>query len=188
MASQYPGHRILTFFGPIATPATASFRNALCTMVNEGAREITVLFASYGGSTDDSIALHSYLRALPVDLTMHATGIVGSIAIPLFLAAPNRLASASASFFFHEFHWTDRDGQRLSQTTIAERDLLLRAAIDWSKNVMKSSTKLTDEDFEHLKLFQQPVMMSAGRAVEYGLVTAIEEAYIPFGSEPRVVM
>ena len=48
-------------------------------MVNEGAQKITILFASSGGSTEDGIALYTYLKALPVELEMHAVGFVSSI-------------------------------------------------------------------------------------------------------------
>ena len=98
----FPPDRYLTFFGGISSPASTNLRSALCSMVNKGAKKITILFASWGGSTDDGIALYTYLTALPVELTMHAVGIVGSMAIPVFLAAPHRFASENARFFFHE--------------------------------------------------------------------------------------
>ena len=91
-----PTDRYITFFGAISPPATTNLRIGLCALVNEGAKKITILFASPGGSTDDGIALYTFLTALPVELTMHAAGVVASIAIPVFLASSNRIASKNA--------------------------------------------------------------------------------------------
>ena len=101
-----PEHRFLTFFGPISLPSTNNLRSVLCGLVNEGAKQVTILFASGGGSTDDGIALFTYLKALPVELTMHAVGNVNSIALPVFLAASKRFASKNARFLFHNYLWT----------------------------------------------------------------------------------
>ncbi|HSW87630.1 MAG TPA: ATP-dependent Clp protease proteolytic subunit [Candidatus Saccharimonadales bacterium] len=103
---QLPKHRVITFNGPINAPASNSFRLALCQLINQGAEEITILFSSSGGSVDDGIALYTYIQSIPVKITMHAVGVVGSIAIPVFLAAPSRVASSNARFFFHDFTWT----------------------------------------------------------------------------------
>src|SRR4051795_3565067 len=51
---------------------------------------LVLLFASDGGSTDQSISLYNWLRSLPVDIHMHAVGHVGSSAFPVFLAGHYR--------------------------------------------------------------------------------------------------
>jgi ATP-dependent protease ClpP protease subunit len=180
-------HRYLTFFGNIHAPATIPFRVALTQFVNEGASEVTVLFASGGGSIDDGLALFTFIRALPVKVTFHAVGIVGSIAVPLFLATPHRLASENAKFLFHEFHWTDPQAQRVTQSTIVERTLILGSAVGWTKDVIKATTKLTDQDMDDMNMFQEPVLMDATRALQVGLVEAIVEPKIPAESQSRIV-
>jgi ATP-dependent protease ClpP protease subunit len=182
----FPSERYL-FFGALYQPLTISFRTSLCGMMNEGAKKITILFASEGGSIDDGIALHTYLTALPVELTMHAVGLVSSIAIPVFLAVPTRLASKHARFFFHEYSWTQQAG-RVSQTTMDEQALLLQNATIWSKDIIKASTKLIDSDFERLKLFDHPQIMDLASATSAGLIASISEPTIPLASQPRVVL
>jgi ATP-dependent protease ClpP protease subunit len=120
---------IFAFFGGITPPSTTNLRMMLCGMVNEGARAITILFANYGGSTDDGIALYTYLTALPVELTMHAVGVVGSMAIPVFLAARHRFASEHARFFFREYTWTYAQASIVTQTTMDGQSLLLSDAL-----------------------------------------------------------
>jgi len=157
-------------------------------MINEGAEKVTILFASDGGSTDDGIALHAYLTALPMEITMHAVGTVPSIAIPVFLSTPKRLASKHASFFFHEFTWTHPQATTLTQSTMAEQIILLNAAMVWTKEVVKATTKLTDDDFQTMKLFDHPVLIAGAAASEHGIVTSITEPSILAGSQPRIVM
>ena len=118
---------------------------------------------------------------------MHAVGIVGSIAIPVFLASENRIASKHARFHFHEYSWTQQAGN-LTKNGMDEQSLLLNGALEWSKDIIKSRTKLTDEDFEKLKLFDHPHLMTASAAAKHGIVSSVKEASVPAGSQPRVVM
>ncbi|MGB8274369.1 MAG: ATP-dependent Clp protease proteolytic subunit [Alphaproteobacteria bacterium] len=188
MSNGFPAERFLTFFGSIRQPATTNLRVSLCAMVNEGATKITILFASDGGSTDDGIALHTYLTALPVDLTMHAVGIVASVAIPIFLAAPTRVASRNARFFFHEYSWTHGQPTVVTQTTMAEQSMLLSDALKWTQEIVKARTRLTDSDFDAMKLFDQPVIMTPDDAAAAGLVARIAEPSIPACTRPLVVL
>jgi ATP-dependent protease ClpP protease subunit len=180
--------RNLTFFGSIREPRTTNFRSALCGMVNEGAKNITVLFASDGGSTDDGIALFTYLRALPVELTMHAMGVVSSIAVPVFLAAgkDRRFASVHSRFYFHDYNWTF-GAQVVARPAIAEAALLLSNALDWTKDILRAETKLSDDKLKAMKLFDEPHVMFPAEAAKMGLVSAVAEPTIAAGSQPRIV-
>jgi len=91
--------RTLTYVGSIRPPSSNGLRATLCGYVNEQAQKVTILFASDGGSTDDGIALYTFIKTLPLEITMHAIGLVNSIAIPVFCAGKNRLASKNARFY-----------------------------------------------------------------------------------------
>ena len=188
MSNGFPTDRNLTFFGAIREPRTTNFRSALCAMVNEGAKKITILFASEGGSTDDGIALFTYLRALPVELTMHAIGVVSSIAVPVFLAAgkSQRLASAHSRFYFHDYNWTF-GAQMVGRPAIAEAALLLSNALDWTKDILKTETKLSEDQLKSMKMFEEPHVMFPAEAAKIGLASAVAEPSITPGSQPRVV-
>lgn len=184
---QVPTHRYLNFFGHLYLPATQSFRVALCQMVNEGAKSVTILFASDGGSTHDGIALYTYLKALPLKITMHAVGQIQSMAIPVFLAAEERYVSANARFLFHEYTWTHAQPGVVTKSTMDEQSILLNNAVEWSKEIIKSKTKLTDKEITSLKLFDHPKLITPSEAVEYGLASEIREPSIPADCQPRVV-
>jgi ATP-dependent protease ClpP protease subunit len=180
--------RYLTFYGPIRTPQTNNLRAALCAMVNEGAKKVTILFASDGGSTEDGIALHIYLKSLPLEIIMHAAGWVSSIAIPVFLAADKRLASQHAPFLFHEYSWAHSQATTTTQTTMNEHALLLNGAMAWTQEIVKSRTTLTENEFNSLHLFDRPVLVSCTDAARYGIISGIAEPRIPAGSDPRIVV
>jgi len=179
--------QFLTFYGNIHPPATTALRLALCQMVNEGVSEATILFASAGGAIDDGLALFTFLRALPIRLTMHAVGLVGSIAVPVFLAAPRRLASQNAIFFMHAFTWTDAQPQRMDQSAMVERTLILDAGVAWTKDVLKATTRLTEDDIADMNMFRDPILFDAARARELGMVEAVVEPRIPADGKARVV-
>lgn len=188
MSNNLSSHRYLTFSGPIHPSATQGLRAALCVMVNEGAKKITILFASGGGSTEDGMALYTYLKALPVKLEMHATGFVSSMAIPVFLAAPSRRASINARFFFHEFSWTYGQPTELTQTSMKDHSVQLETARSWAVQITQENMNLPQQDFERLRLFEEPLLIDPGRAAEIGLISEVTEPTMPAESQPRIVM
>jgi len=66
---------------------------------------IYCLFSSGGGNVEPGIALYNFLRALPVELIMHNTGNIDSIANVVFMAADTRYAATHSSFLFHGVNW-----------------------------------------------------------------------------------
>ncbi|HZM04690.1 MAG TPA: hypothetical protein VFC44_16915 [Candidatus Saccharimonadales bacterium] len=71
----------LVFVGPMQNPAVKNLRSACCNAVSSGTKEIQILFSSGGGAVDEAFALYTFLRALPLKLTMHAIGNVDSSAL-----------------------------------------------------------------------------------------------------------
>jgi len=162
-------NKYLSFSGEITSQLSSSFRAALSEAVNDGAREVTVLFSSAGGSTDEAISLFTFLRALPVRITMHACGVVGSVAVPVFLAAASRFASSNACFFLHQYAWTFANGQETPYLKIRENILLLQFAQEWSLRIIKETTGLTDEAIQLRGLFLQPQIITAAQAAQLSL-------------------
>jgi ATP-dependent protease ClpP protease subunit len=119
---------------------------------------------------------------------MHAVGNVASIALPVFLAAKNRLASQNARFLFHKYGWGSPTPETPTQDVLSERSMILDSALAWTREVVKASTKLVDADLESMKLFEKPVIIDPSSALKYGLISEIKEPAIPLGSEPRVIV
>lgn len=180
--------RTLTFVGGMQRAQGNNLRVALCEMVNGGAKKITILFSSDGGSPNEAIPLFSFLRALPVEITMHAIGPVDSLAIPVFLAGKKRFASKNATFLFHQYNWSYGQPQTDQQSLLRERLAILDSSMNWTVGIVKERTKITDADIESLKLFDHPMILTSARAAELGLVEQVLEPTINRDTGPRVVI
>src|SRR5258708_24946324 len=92
---------------------TDSKARALMALVSEILQKVTptpatlyFAFSSTGGSVQAGVTLFNFLRALPVDVVMHNTGSVDSIATVIFLAGKVRYACEHSRFLFHGINWT----------------------------------------------------------------------------------
>lgn len=171
----------LVFIGPIQNPATKNLRNACCGAVNNGTKEIQIFFSSSGGLVDEGFALYAFLRALPVKLTMHAIGFVDSMALPVFLAAENRLCSPDSTFLFHDFQWGTTAAISQTRTQWGELHAILEQSALRTKELLKLRTTLTDEDFKIFEFHKKTQIQRAAFAKEKGIVQEIKEAFIPVG-------
>jgi ATP-dependent protease ClpP protease subunit len=176
-----PSHVVLSYVGPINYPATKILRNSCCGAVNGGAKQLTILFSSFGGATFEGFALYHFLRALPIELTMHNIGSVQSIANVVFMAGFKRLACTPSRFMFHDFSWGSSQAENLERNQIKERTESLEADAENFITIFKSNTSLTDKDFETLQLLNKPSIITADRAKEVGIIHEIADAKIPAG-------
>jgi ATP-dependent protease ClpP protease subunit len=189
MTNEMPKERYLVFHGPINPPATTNLRVALCEMLNQAATKVVLLFSSWGGSLDDAVSLHTYIKSLPYTVVVHATGLVGSSAIPVFLASNHRRASPNARFFFHDYHWTYATHNTQQPSAVIGGDhMQLQSYAAWTLELLKSETKLADSEIEKLRLLKEPHLMSAPAAAKAGMVELVAEPAIPVASQPRVVI
>lgn len=75
--------------------------NAVATASQNNVQHIHLLFQSTGGNVPDGIALYSFFKTAPVDITLYNVGSVQSVAAIAYLAAKKRKTSARATFLFH---------------------------------------------------------------------------------------
>lgn len=135
----------LVFVGPIQNPAVKNLRNVCCNTITTGTREIQILFSSGGGAVDEGFALYTFLRALPVKLTMHAIGNVDSIALVVFLAGEHRFCSPNATFLFHDFAWGTNGAINQTRSQWADVHALLERMKTQSQDLLKLRTALTNK-------------------------------------------
>src|SRR5271168_4185611 len=97
----------LSFALPINQDTANYLRQAITNLMSrDNFGRLIVLFASEGGSTDQSLAIFNFLQCLPVPIRFHAVGHVGSAGIPVFLGASSRSSATLARFFFHQYDWS----------------------------------------------------------------------------------
>lgn len=148
--------------------------------VNQKVQKLKILFASNGGSIDDGFALYGFLRALPVELTIHAIGAVESIATIIFLAADKRLATPQAHFMIHGFTWpfvAQSYEQRQIEDALESLDNSLAKYIQ----VLEERTLLTKQALDQLNAFKKINILTPALAKEKGVVQDVTDATMPAG-------
>jgi ATP-dependent Clp protease, protease subunit len=170
--------RTISFCGPIYQNATRMLRNVCCQAVNDRVDELTILFSSDGGSIDDGFALYGFLLALPLELTIHNVGLVGSIANAVFLAGEKRYASPHAVFFFHDLHWRYAEAQNLKSTTMEEHSLLMDSARSRLQALFNLHAKNGNPLFNNPQFFKEAAVHDAATAKATAIIHDIKDASI----------
>ena len=187
MIEQTPEHVFVSFFGDMRPPATTHLRAHLADLHMGGTKRVTMLFASPGGSTDDEIALFNFIKALHIEITMHAIGIVASMGIPIFLSAPlqRRRVAKSARFLFHESRWNLQGD--ITVAHMQEGVDHLSFSDEWALDLIERETKLFEKGFDRATLLKSSRYVSPEDAVKLGIAGACTEASIPLGAHIRTI-
>lgn len=138
---------------------------------------IYCLFSSSGGQVEPGIALHNFIRALPVEIIMHNTGSIDSIANVVFLAADIRYASVHSSFLFHGINWNFEAKTSLNKTQLKEILSNFDSSESKIAGIITERTKLTPEDVQ--TLFNQGESVNSDFALSKGIVSAVKNPAVP---------
>jgi ATP-dependent Clp protease, protease subunit len=138
-------------------------------------------FSSPGGSIAAGITLYNFLKALPVELIMHNTGSVDSIATVIFLAGVKRYACLHSRFLFHGIGMDLPPGARLG--TAQTRELLSGLDQDERriKELVVERSKVTES--EMVSLLQQGETKNPAFALEKGIIDDIRDFVLPVGAQ-----
>ena len=154
--------------------------SALSDIINrEKPDTIYCLFSSTGGQVEPGIALYNFLRALPVEIIMHNTGSIDSIANIIFLAADTRYTSVHSSFLFHGINWNFAANTSLNKSQLNE----ILSSIDLSETkisgIITERTKLTTQEVH--ALFFQGECKDPDFALSKGVISEIKDPSITKG-------
>ena len=167
------------YTGAIEPDGVGRVAAALNTAANSGVGTVHLAFSSNGGYVADGIYLHNHIRALPLHLVIYNTGSVSSIAVSVFLAAPERYCSTHAMFMIHPTIMSNPDGmsaRRLQST--------LDAALsddDRTDDILRKYASIP----EHILTARRysEIHFSPRQAVEFGLVREVREFALPKGND-----
>ena len=138
--------------------------------------------SSAGGMVDEGMSLYGFIRALPVDITIHNIGQIDSIALAVYLAGARRLANPDATFLLHDFYFP----QPLpvsNRHQAADISVGLTSARRKMVDILRSSTKMTDQQFESLKFLEEASVQTSVIAKQVGITHDIQQALVPAGAE-----
>lgn len=136
--------------------------------------------SSPGGEVAAGIALHNFLRALPVRVVTHNIGSVDSIAVVIFLAGERRFANHAATFLFHGVQLAVPQATQLS--VFQMRELVSGLDEDHNKivHVITGRSGLTEDEVR--ELFKQGESKNATFAQDHAIIEAIEDFAVPQGA------
>lgn len=156
----------------------------ICTNIVQQAKPQRLYFglSSPGGSVAAGVALYSFLRSLPVKLTMHNIGSVDSIATAIFMAADaeERRACAHSSFLFHGVGMSF--GQGANMNTMQLREVLSSLTQDENKiaQIITARSAITIPEIQDL--FRQGEAKPPAYALEKGIIHEVGDFVIPNGA------
>ena len=152
---------------------------AICSEIinKEKPDSIYFLFSSSGGSVEAGIVLYNFLKSLPVEIIMHNTGSIDSIATIVFLAGEERYAVKHSAFLIHGMTWNF--AQQTTLTIPQLKETVSRATKEESKiiNIYTERTSLKEEEI--ITLFNEGESKGLDFALKSGFISEVKESEVP---------
>lgn len=178
----------LVFNGMLYNQQTNAMRNRIAQIFERpDFEELTLLFSSEGGSTDEGVSLYNFIRSLPKPIHIHAVGNVGSMGIPVFLAGHRRTCTPYSRFSFHAYDFMF-EGRQMSDR-IVEALQRLDSDVSISRQIVEQHTTIPPEKLDTLYgRAPTPTIMLPDEAIEFGLVEEIVELNPKGEVQPNVAV
>jgi ATP-dependent Clp protease protease subunit len=168
------------FTGPIESNSVTRICSALNHAVNTAAENIYLAFSSLGGYTADGIFLYNHLRALPIPVTIHATGNVASVAVAIFAGASTRYCSKHVLFMVHPTTFPG-SAEGMSWERL---ETLMKAALaeeDRTEGILRDRCSIPDEMLAARRFGE--VHFTAEDAVKFGVAHEVKDFALPLGNQ-----
>ncbi len=168
----------VNFFDAIIDVKVKAIMGAVSEIINQRKPDVIYcLFSSSGGQVEAGIALYNFLRSLPIEIIMHNTGSIDSIANVIFLSANTRYASIHSSFLFHGITWNFPANTSTNRNQLTEILSGLDASETKIRGIITERTRLTPEEVQ--ALFTQGECKDPNFALSKGIVNEIKNPAIP---------
>jgi len=176
--SQLPPNTYATFAGAIDQTTVPRIINSLTLLTQQtSVKHVHVFFHSAGGNVGDGIALYSFFRSFPLELTVYNPALVGSIAVVAYLGAKTRKTSAHAVFGLHR---TSGNAQAASSDTLEK--MAQSAIIDNRRTeaIIRERCAIPEERWPDLDGYG--ITLTAEEAVKYGIAHEVSDFSPPPGT------
>lgn len=172
----------INFSADIRNQTTEDFMQLCRTMRVLNIDQVQVMLSSSGGLVIRGLELHNFIRSLPLDIKMHNSATVDSIANSVFVAAKpeNRTAEPNARFMFHGvsrgFGGGSATEQMLKEALSAvQRDQKAIA------ETIECNTAMTLEEIK--EAFKGERILTPEDAMEKGIICETKKLEIPCNAE-----
>lgn len=168
------------FTGVIDSNGTTKICAALNHAVNSAYDGVHLCMSSLGGYIADGVYLYNHIRALPLEITIHNTGNISSIAVAVYVAAQKRLCSPHALFMIHP----TGIGPFNEHQPWVKLDSALKSALaedQRTEDILRERTTLPDTLLSARRV--REVHILPDEALRYGLVHSICDFSLPKGNE-----
>ncbi len=166
------------YYDDISQAKAKAVMTALSDIVREKKPDtIYFLLSSNGGNVDAGVTLYNFLRGLPVKLIMHNIGIIGSIAVLVFLAADTRYACTHSAFNIHGASFDLNAITKIKKSELLE---LLNGTVAYENsfiNIVAERTKLTIEAVAAAMF--QGIFEGPAFALTNGIISEIRPPEVP---------
>lgn len=162
--------QIIVYHGGITPQGVRNFEIACTLAIREGASEITVCLCSGGGDVNAGLGAYNFLRMLPIKVNTHCFGIIGSIAVTMFLAGETRTSAEAAMFSLHAASFVE--GPLKGQVSPNTRGISLPfvTQLGWSTDLVDHYFATAEEKIFDVK-----------KAIDIGIVRKIVDMKFPVG-------
>lgn len=168
------------FTGAIESSSVTRICSALNHAVNNGFGAVYLAFSSLGGYTADGIFLYNHIRAMPIPVTIHATGNIASVAVAIFAGAETRYCSRHVLFMVHPTSVPgSAEGMSWERLKILMESAL--AEEDRTEGILRERCAIPDHLLSARR--SSEVHFSAEDAVKFGVAHEVKEFSLPGGSQ-----
>lgn len=165
--------RFVLVFGEINHSTARATCERLIALAQESEASINVLISSPGGHVESGDAIHDMIRFVRAPVTTIGTGWVASAGTHIFLAAPKerRVCLPNTRFMIHQ----PGGGAGGPATDIA---IQAKEILRTRERIAQVIARQTGQSLKKvLADMERDFWMSAGEAIEYGIVSRVIETY-----------
>lgn len=144
--------------------------------IQQGMRELHLMFQSVGGTVGDGLALFSYFSACPVSVHLYNGGAVDSAAVIAYLGAANRYVSAHGTFLLHPTSFASPMPMGAQAHRVRAKSLEIDDKR--TRDVLKARTNLP----QRLLSPRFDETLTAQEAIDFGIAQSIRDFQVPAGN------
>ena len=180
MENQKTNEHYIRLLAPITPDTANALLQSIDNLLKMKVEKIHLLISSPGGDVSQGIAIHNYLKHLPIELSTYNIGIVDSIGVIIYCAGKNRFCDSRARFLIHNPKLNLQGTFQLDEKQLSE---FLKSLQNDKENIAGIISDTTGHAIsEIMDLMSQPTTFTEKEAKELGLVNSISELIIPFGT------